>query len=316
VTRVDPLTRRAYAPVAVRSGVEIEPVGQGLRPPAARQPKELRRPSPEGDGARRERGDCSSCSRGNAIDRIGEPLGMKSRVSVRRVVGKSKATRRRSPSESTGISSRKVRRGLLGSRERLRQEGLSAGVPAPGGVEVSAAWALVLRRCAEREPARRRSSERQGVRGRHPARASRPEARSVSAGRAQPGASRSSQGIRRDRRSQVPFSGTPADAALQRSTRWLDANLSRIPTRGGARLGAAIRSEDRTLTLRTDCESQIPLAACGEDRKPGPGTCGSSSRSLNRSSAESLGRKKWSPGSSRAVPRLSNGRIERSSFRR
>jgi len=91
VTRVEPLTRRAYAPVAVRSGFEIEPVGQGLRPPAARPSKALRRPSPEGDGARRERGDCSSCSRGNAIDRIGEPPGMKSRASVRRVVGKSKA---------------------------------------------------------------------------------------------------------------------------------------------------------------------------------------------------------------------------------
>lgn len=155
-----------------------------------------------------------------------------------------------------------------------------------------------------------------GGAGRHPARASRPEERSASAGRAQPGASRSSQGIRRDRRSQVPSPDTPADVALQRSTRRLDANQSRAPTPGRAqrvhRPGVKIEPSHFEQIVR----AKVDLTARGEVRGQGPGTCGSSSRLLNPASAESLGRKKWSTGSSRAARPLSNGRIEGGSFRR
>jgi len=155
-----------------------------------------------------------------------------------------------------------------------------------------------------------------GCVGRHPARASRPEVRFASAGRAQPGASRSSQGIRRDRRSQVPSPGTPADAALQRSTRRLDANQSRAPTPGRARRvhrpGVKIEPSHFEQIVR----AKVTLIVRGGDRGLGSGTCGSSSRLLNQASAESLGRKKWSTGSSPAARPLSNGRIEGGSFRR
>lgn len=132
------------------------------------------------------------------------------------------------------------------------------------------------------------------MRHRHPASASRPEARSVSAGRAQPGASRSSQGIRQDRRSQVPSLDTPADAALQRSTRRLGANQSRAPTQGRAprahRSGVRIHSSHFEQIARW----KIRPAARGRDRGMGSGTCGSSSWLLNPATAGRLGRKKWS----------------------
>lgn len=163
-----------------------------------------------------------------------------------------------------------------------------------------------LRRAGACSPALS-TRRRQGVRVRHPASASRPEARSASADRAQPGASRSSQGIRQDRRSQVPSLDTLADAALQRSTRRLGANQSRAPTQGRAprkhRPGVRIHISH----FEQIAKWKIRPAARGRDRWMGSGTCGSSSWLLNQATAESLGRRKWSlrltPGRSPALER-------------
>jgi hypothetical protein len=115
VTRVDPALANGHAPSANRNTVSrsSRSVGSFGSSPLAR--KAVRRPSPEGGERRRERGDCSSCSRRNASDRIEEPPGAPPSVSVPRVVGNSKATRRRSPARARG-SLRGRRGGVFGSR--------------------------------------------------------------------------------------------------------------------------------------------------------------------------------------------------------